>query len=151
MVYQPTLERFTPELGRIDYLLTHNPSEEQELVKYSDDSHVHAFFEIYVNVTGDVSFLHGSSIYDILPYDIVFSRPGEFHHCIYRSGKPHEHYCLWFKESGDGLSKIWNSSRSGHIRLCESDKKQLSSLLCRLEEKSESKIIIFIKSKISSA
>ena len=140
MTFQPTLNSSTPAFGKINYLLKHSINPINSKKRIEDDSHIHSFFEIYVNISGDVSFLHGNSVYRIKPYDIIFSHPGEFHHCIYHSDKIHDHFCLWFLPEGDTVSEIAKFTANGHIRLGESGKKRLAALLCRLEEGFESRL-----------
>lgn len=60
-----------------------------------DDSHIHSCCEIYLNLSGDVSFLVESNVYPVEPGDVIITKPNEFHHCIYHSDSVHAHYCLW--------------------------------------------------------
>ena len=138
MVFQPTLGNVMPAMGKINYLLTHTLRGDTDQSEYADDSHVHSCYEIYVNVTGEVSFLYGNEIHGIKPYDVIFSRPGEIHHCIHRRGAPHEHYCLWFSEEGGAFSDM-SDGTVGHIRLSDEGKRRLASLLERLEAGLESR------------
>ena len=62
-----------------------------------DEDHIHDFYEIYVNLRGDVSFLVDHTLYDIEQGDINLTRPNEFHRCIYHSDCIHEHFCIWFR------------------------------------------------------
>lgn len=139
-MFQPTLTSSTASLGKIDYLLKHSINPINSKKRREDDSHMHSFFEIYVNVSGDVSFLHGNSVYRIKPYDIIFSHPGEFHHCIYHSDKVHDHFCLWFMPDEKTTQELVKFSSAGHIRLSESGKKRLASLLEGIEGGFESKL-----------
>lgn len=139
-MFQPTLTSSTASLGKIDYLLKHSINPINSKKRREDDSHMHSFFEIYVNISGDVSFLHGNSVYRIKPYDIIFSHPGEFHHCIYHSDKVHDHFCLWFLPEEDTISEIAKFTANGHIRLGESGKKRLAALLEGMEGGFESKL-----------
>ncbi len=60
-----------------------------------DAEHLHDFYEIYVNLSGDVSFLVEDTLYPIRRGDIVVTRPNELHKCIYHSDGIHEHFCIW--------------------------------------------------------
>ena len=59
-----------------------------------DVSHLHDCCEVYVNLSGDVSFAIGSHVYPVAPGDVIITRPNELHHCIYHSDCRHGHYCL---------------------------------------------------------
>jgi len=59
-------------------------------------SHIHDSYEIYFNLSGDVSFMVENHTYPISRGNIIITKPFEYHHCIYHSNKEHEHYCLRF-------------------------------------------------------
>lgn len=65
------------------------------------DSHIHEECEIYVNLSGDVSFVVEDSIYPIVPGSIIITRPFEYHHCVYHSNKLHKHFWILFSASGN--------------------------------------------------
>ena len=58
--------------------------------------HTHTQFEIYLNLSGDISFLVQNNLYEISRGDVILSRPGEEHHCVYRSDAPHELFWILF-------------------------------------------------------
>jgi len=102
----------------------------------TDDAHVHPYYEIYLNLSGDVSFLHNGLVYKIGRGDLIFSRPGEVHHCIYNSPSTHEHICLWFDAEGESELARLISERgvSGYIRLGEERALLLASLIDGIAE-----------------
>lgn len=65
------------------------------------DSHVHPECEIYINLSGDVSFMVGQKVYEISPYSIVITRPYEYHHCIYHSDEIHKHFWILLSSNGN--------------------------------------------------
>ncbi|MBO5649760.1 MAG: helix-turn-helix domain-containing protein [Clostridia bacterium] len=64
----------------------------------NDGEHIHDFYEIYVNLAGDVSFLVEDNLYAIARGDIILSAPNKLHRCIYHSDCVHEHFCVWMKD-----------------------------------------------------
>jgi AraC-like DNA-binding protein len=60
-----------------------------------DEEHIHDFYEIYLNLSGEVSFLVEDTLYPISRGDVIVTRPNEVHKCIYHSDGIHEHYCIW--------------------------------------------------------
>lgn len=64
------------------------------------DSHIHPSCEIYLNLSGDVSFMVEDHIYPISPGSVIITRPYEYHHCIYLSNALHKHF--WALLSSDG-------------------------------------------------
>lgn len=105
-----------------------------ETTKY-DLTHIHSCYEIYVNIEGDISFFHDQNIYDISSRDVVFSKPGETHYCIYHSSCLHDHFCLWFDDRGGSVTEYINRIKiPPAIRLSDEGKKQLMTLLSQLSD-----------------
>ena len=95
-------------------------------------SHNHEDCEIYINLTGDVSFVVEDKIYPIKPGDIIVTRPFEYHHCVYHSNKLHKHFWILFTPSGNEelLDIFFNRKlgESNHLSLSPSAFEQLRSL-----------------------
>ena len=49
----------------------------------AEDSHVHHCYEIYLHISGDISFLINNHIYSMHSGDLMIARPGDVHLCIY--------------------------------------------------------------------
>lgn len=60
------------------------------------DIHTHDAFELYINLSGDISFLVENTLYPVSRGDVIIARPGEQHHCVYRSDKPHKLFWILF-------------------------------------------------------
>ncbi len=105
-----------------------------------DDAHIHSCYEIYVNVSGDISFFHGSTVYDIHPFDVVVSYPGDVHYCIYHSSCQHTHYCIWFQsnEIGDFLER---RNIRGRIETSHGDGAYVQNLLQKLTQAKEDRFL----------
>ena len=95
-----------------------------------DPAHIHSDFEIYVNVSGDVSFMHGQSVYKTERGDVIFSYPGDVHYCIYRESCIHEHFCLRFNCEAAGVigNLLAENNLSGFIRKTASVKEKIIEL-----------------------
>lgn len=68
------------------------------------EHHVHRECEIYLNLSGDVSFMVEDQIYPVSAGSVIITRPYEYHHCIYHSNERHRHY--WVLFSADNNEKI---------------------------------------------
>ena len=83
--------------------------------------HIHEGFEIYFNISGNVSFVVENRTYPISSGDVILTKPFEYHHCIYHDNSEHEHYCLQFSASeSDELFKDFYERKKGvgnHVRL----------------------------------
>ena len=58
--------------------------------------HHHDFYELYLLVSGDVTYIIESKIYHVVPGDILLISPRELHQvCIRPEMEPYERYTLW--------------------------------------------------------
>ncbi len=94
MQNEQTLSPFTSPRFRIAYAELDSQSRLNTF-----DSHTHDWCEIYVNLSGDVSFVVENSVYPIVPGSIIITRPGEYHHCVYHSNALHKHFCIFFSSA----------------------------------------------------
>ena len=95
-----------------------------------DPSHIHPHYEIYINGSGDVSFMHGTSVYSVEPCDAIISYPGDLHYCIYNSSSVHEHWCVRFEcEDATVLDYLAKSGLRGFIRPAEKDRERIIDTL----------------------
>jgi len=108
----------------VNYVNLHVPSAHP-----IDDSHIHDRCEIYVNISGDVVFEVENHLYPVSRGSVILTRPFEYHHCIYRSDKRHEHYCLFFaaQENADFLTSFFNREKGQH-NLVQLDEPSLTKL-----------------------
>jgi len=58
--------------------------------------HTHDCYEVYINISGDVSFLVNDKLYAVQSGDLILSRPGEMHVRVIQSPCSYETYCFWF-------------------------------------------------------
>ena len=103
------------------------------------DSHVHSECEIYINLSGDVSFMVEDQIYGIMPGSIVITRPFEYHHCIYHSNASHKHFWILFSSQGNEafLERFFDRPvGSGNLLTMDVERQAQLIALCRemLEE-----------------
>ena len=118
----------------VSYVELHRDDPENQF-----DSHVHPECEIYVNFSGDVSFMVEDRIYPILPGSVIITRPYEYHHCVYHSNEPHRH--LWILISSDGnehlLTRFFERRRgeSNHLCLSADSLKEFLDLSMEILEK----------------
>lgn len=60
-----------------------------------ESGHIHDCYEIYLNISGDVSFLVNNRVYTVDKGTVIFTRPHDIHVCIYPKECMHEHFCMW--------------------------------------------------------
>ena len=110
------------------------------------DAHTHAECEIYINLSGDVSFMVENSVYPISTGSVILTRPNEFHHCIYNSfSEPHRHFCIRFGASGNErvLRNFFDrpSGTKNLIRLGTEEAREAERICRRLLEAEDSTLL----------
>ena len=76
--------------------------------------HIHGECEIYIHLSGDVSFMVEDQIYPIQYGNVVITRPYEYHHCIYHSKTKHRHFWILFSgENNEKLLELFFGRRKG--------------------------------------
>ena len=65
------------------------------------ESHIHNECEIYINISGDASFIVENRIYPVLPGSNIITKPYEYHHCVCHSEKIHKHFWILFSPQGN--------------------------------------------------
>ena len=96
-------------------------------------SHVHPECEIYVNLSGNVSFMVENHIYPIIPGSVIITRPYEYHHCVYHNSEPHNHF--WILFSANGNERLFprfyeRELGSGNLLLFSNDDRDQLESLC---------------------
>ena len=98
-------------------------------------SHVHEECEIYINLSGDVSFMVGDRMYPISPGSIIVTSPFEYHHCVYHSNKRHRHFWILLSVSGnDWLLDTFFQRDIGERNLLKLSKEDTESLVALCHE-----------------
>ena len=94
------------------------------------DNHIHDECEIYINLSGDVSFSVENSFYTIMPGNVIITRPHEYHHCIYHSDKMHKHFWILFHPSGnEALFDIFFNREAGKNNLLIPGPKKVEEMI----------------------
>ena len=138
-----------PHLSTFDFQIKYTETDKKSH-NHETDIHTHDEFEIYINIEGDISFLVESSIYPVKRGDVIISRPGEHHHCIYNSNAPHKLYWILFdcKKNKDILD-FWLKGTSNNFISPDSDMKnellEICDLLYKNQNSPEDKIYYFFR------
>ena len=95
MKQQLVLDRSAVSLGETKYHLRYRKEYIDPYDPRIDGSHIHDQYELYVNLSGDVSFFINNKLYQVKRGDVIFTRAGDVHFCVYNKPTLHEHFCLW--------------------------------------------------------
>lgn len=94
------------------------------------EAHVHDECEIYINISGNVSFSVEDSVYPLLPGNIIITRPYEYHHCVYHSNDIHKHFWILFSARGnESLFDLFYNRESGRGNMIRLDASQTEKLV----------------------
>lgn len=112
--------------------------------------HTHREFELYINLSGDVSFLVEDALYPLTRGDVIIARPGEHHHCVYRSDAPHKLFWILFdsQKNADFWDFIKEGLNENFISPREDLREELISLCYSLhkgQQTEEEKVYTFLR------
>ena len=80
--------------------------------------HIHATCEILIHISGDITFNIEDNLYPVMPGNIIITRPYEYHNCIYRSNKPHKHFCIFLSaQNNEYLYDLFYNRNAGENNL----------------------------------
>ena len=135
MIYQPILNCSVPTDGGVRYRLRYRNEFAEPGDPQHDESHIHNYYEIYFNLRGDVSFWVNNRLYRIKSGDMIVTRPGDVHLCIYHSPAVHEHFCLWMDFDASSLAFDYMNGFFGASYYSFGEKKEkIAELFSRLKE-----------------
>jgi len=100
----------------------------------SPQPHIHDCYEVYINISGDSSFLVNDKLYAVQSGDLILSRPGDMHVCVIQSPCLYETYCFWFYPlKPTPLSAFADDSNMHHhIRFPEAVRERLKDIMQRI-------------------
>ena len=126
--------KFTmPPMSQVDFSLSYVDLPPSVALNH-DTTHIHRECEIYLNLSGEVSFEVENRIYPVSPGTVILTRPYEYHHCICHSDVPHRHYWITFsaQETEDYLSLFFRREKFAGIVAADRALPRPLEVLCML-------------------
>ena len=122
-----------PPIRQFDFDIQYSETDRKSHV-FEIDQHTHEKCEIYINLTGDVSFVVDGRLYPLTHGDVILVRPGKFHHCVYRSDERHTMFWILFdgQQNAEILDLFYGEERVDFISPNEDEKAELIDLCVRL-------------------
>ena len=103
-----------PELAPTEFSISYSDGHESHMLNHNE-THIHKECEIYLNLSGDVSFEVENRIYPVSRGTVIITRPYEYHHCILRSSARHSHYWITFSaEHTESFLKLFFDREKGN-------------------------------------
>jgi AraC-like DNA-binding protein len=138
-----------PRINEFDFQIKYTETDRKSHT-YEIGLHTHNEFELYINLSGDVSFLVENNLYDLSRGDVIIARPGEYHHCVYRSDAPHKLFWILFdcQKNKDILDFLKDGFRENYISPQGDLREELIDLCYALHHRSltnEEKIYAFFR------
>jgi AraC-like DNA-binding protein len=130
MAYIPQLKPLIENHGGIDIEIIYEKRFTAVDDITHDEQHIHDFYEFYVNLSGDVSFLVENTLYPIRRGDIVITAPNEFHRCVYHNDCVHEHFCIWMKDIPCSSTLLTEEFKKNKLVVLPKDEKETLIELC---------------------
>jgi AraC-like DNA-binding protein len=134
MQYQPQLRRTLLPTENIKYTVRGSNAYRIPDDPQADEAHIHSYYEVYLNLSGNVSFLVNNHIYPIKSGDIIFTRPEDVHLCIYQAPCYHKHFCMWIDAPADSplVSFSHRENFSNFLSLPEESREYIAGLFQKL-------------------
>ena len=61
----------------------------------NDSLHIHRYLEIFFSIDAEVTFLVNDTMYPVRAGDLIVSRPGDVHVCVFPKSAAYHYVCLW--------------------------------------------------------
>ena len=107
-------------LGNLNLVMQFISAEPEEPNEQNEfGPHTHQSYEIFFNLSGEVSFMVEDKIYPVKRGTLVFTRPNDYHHVIFRNNSVHKYICIWV--SGVEREDVLFESASGAVNLLGAD------------------------------
>ena len=113
-----------PEMSKVDFSISYAEIDARSPYN-QNETHIHKECEIYLNLSGNVSFEVENHIYPISRGSVIITRPFEYHHCIYHSNEQHKHFWITFSAKEEDILKMFFSREKGENNLIILNEEQL--------------------------
>lgn len=138
-----------PSLNEFDFQIKYTETN-RKTHTHEIGLHTHTEFEIYINISGDVSFLVENNLYNLSKGDVIIARPGEHHHCVYHSDATHKLFWILFdcKKNNDILDFLQENFSDNYISPKNDLREELLELCYKFHRSSltdEEKIYTFFR------
>ena len=123
-----------PGLSPVRFAINYAELDGQSALNHHE-THIHKEYEIYLNLSGNVSFEVQSRLYPVSRGSVVLSKPYEYHRCVYHSDTLHRHY--WIIFSADGIEALFPSlfhGQKGFDNLFQLSEEDLSRIVDIFEQ-----------------
>lgn len=94
------------------------------------EGHIHPYYELYIHLDGDISFVVHDSIHRMTHGDMILTPPHTLHHCVCHTACQLDHYCIFIRTTDSTiLSTLSRLAGQCLLRYEHQTAKELLSLL----------------------
>ena len=95
---------------------------------------MHPFYEMYVHMDGDISFMVNGRLYPLEKGNIIFTAPNTTHHCVCHQACIHEHYVAFFYTADATLLQLFDRlAEKVHLHFSPEKAQKWTELLLRMD------------------
>lgn len=122
----PELRSVTDAVSNIRFALVHSQKVSSPDDKSYDPLHLHPYWELYLHLFDEASFLANGHLYSVKKGDGILTAPGNPHMLVLNAPTETEHYCLWLDVPEN--TPITDALRSLSLPFIHFDPNQLNKL-----------------------
>ena len=117
-----------PDLSSFTIMIKHTQTNRKSHF-HEITQHTHKELEIYINLSGDVSFFVENRLYRMNRGDVIIAYPGEYHHCVYRSDADHTFFWILLDiDKNEYLLQFFKDLNVNFISASENSKNEIIDL-----------------------
>lgn len=137
--YLPHLRKLPTALVNMHFAAIHRIEHRQSNDPNADPLHIHQALEIFLNLSGDVSFTINNDLYDVPVGSAVVSRASDIHMGIFRESAMSEYICIWIEADFNDpmLAFLRQADFCPLFSFDEQEKSQMQHLALALSEVGE--------------
>ena len=146
-VYEPDIKTFPDTTSGLRFALSHNCEVAYPNSKNNDPLHLHPFWELYLHLSDEVSFLANGHLYSLKKGDAIISPAGELHARILDFPTKQEHYCLWLDvPENSPIIDALGSFSSPYIQFDADKLNKLCYLFAEIEKATDANDSLYLSS-----
>ena len=146
-LYEPDIKTFPDTTSGLRFALKHSCEVAYPNSKNNDPLHLHPYWELYLHLSDEVSFLANGHLYSVKKGDAILTAAGDLHARVLNAPTEQEHYCLWLDvPENSPIADALGSFSSPYIQFDAEKLNTLRFLLSEIEKVTETNDNLYISS-----
>ena len=145
----PTLYTLPTTALNISFAMSHSCELAYPNSKSNDPLHLHPYWELYLHLSDEVSFLANGHLYSVKKGDAILTAAGDLHARVLSAPTKQEHYCLWLDvPKSSAIAEALGSFSSPYMHFDANKLNHLCFLLSEIEKAKKIDDNLYISSLI---